>query len=290
MPIKTGVACRKAKCRLRARSCDIMAAAVAYMRKERPVSDMLSDIKPLIAGNWKMNGLVGSLSEVEALAAALASEPCAAEVLICPPFTLIDRLAHRLAGSAIQLGGQDCHANPSGAHTGDTSAAMLQDLGTTYVIVGHSERRTDHRETNAMVAAKAQAAQQAGLIPIICIGETLAEREAGQVMSVVLGQLRDSTAGLANPSYVIAYEPVWAIGTGKTPTVADVAEVHLAIRDTLMAIDAAAGATVRILYGGSVKPGNAVELLSVPHVNGALVGGASLKSADFLPIIRAARP
>jgi triosephosphate isomerase (TIM) len=247
----------------------------------------MSDIRPLVAGNWKMNGLVASLPEVDALATSLASETVRADVLICPPFTLVDRLVSRLAGTSIRIGGQDCHANPAGAHTGDTSAAMLKDLGASYVIVGHSERRTDHGETSSMVAAKAQAAQAAGLTPIICIGETFAEREAGQVMAVVLGQLQASTAGLATPDFVIAYEPVWAIGTGKTPTGADVAEVHLAIRTALMDITPVAGASIRILYGGSVKPGNATELLSIPHVNGALVGGASLKSADFLPIIRA---
>jgi triosephosphate isomerase len=248
----------------------------------------MREIQPLIAGNWKMNGILSSLAEVDRLAAALAAVPAKADILICPPFTLIDRLARLLAGSGIHLGGQDCHANPAGAHTGDTSAAMLKDLGAAYVIVGHSERRTDHGETSAMVAAKARAAQAAGLTPIICVGETLAERDAGQVMAVVLGQVRESTSGLAKPDYVIAYEPVWAIGTGRTPTAADVADVHLAIRTALMEITPEVGAGIRILYGGSVKPGNAAELLSIPHVNGALVGGASLTSADFLPIIQAA--
>jgi triosephosphate isomerase (TIM) len=249
----------------------------------------MSDIRPLVAGNWKMNGLADSLCEIELLIQSLTSEPAAADVLICPPFTLVDRLAQKTAGSVLKVGGQDCHAAESGAHTGDTSALMLKDMGSTYVIVGHSERRTDHGETSTIVAEKALQAHKCGLMPIICIGETLAERDAGRVLDIVLTQLKESISRVPAPEYVIAYEPVWAIGTGRTPTRADVADVHAAIRAALTAQDAAQGQTVRILYGGSVKPANAIELLSIPHVNGALVGGASLKAADFLPIIRAAR-
>ncbi len=247
----------------------------------------MSTIKSLIAGNWKMNGLAASLAEADKLAASLAETPARADVLLCPPFTLVDRLAQRMAGSAVQVGGQDCHAHEQGAHTGDISARMLHDLGARFVIVGHSERRADHGETSAAVAAKAQAAHMAGLTPIICIGETEAERDAGRVLDVVLGQVRESMSLVPAPDFLVAYEPVWAIGTGRTPTIGDVAEVHGAIRQALIQRDAAAGATVRILYGGSVKPSNASELLAVPHVGGALVGGASLKADDFLGIIRA---
>jgi triosephosphate isomerase (TIM) len=242
---------------------------------------------PLIAGNWKMNGLQAGLTEAASVAETLAKAPGKAEVLICPPFTLVDRLAQMLAGSSVAVGGQDCHADKDGAHTGDISAAMLKDLGAKYVIVGHSERRADHGETSAIVADKAYAALKADLTPIICIGETLAEREAGRVLDVVLGQLIASVARIPAPNYVVAYEPVWAIGTGKTPTAADVAEVHNAIRKALIEHEASPGQKVRILYGGSVKPSNAAELLSVPNVNGALVGGASLKASDFLGIIAA---
>lgn len=248
----------------------------------------MSNIRPLVAGNWKMNGLAGSLAEAGALAAALAADPAAADVLICPPFTLVDRLARQVHGSAILVGGQDCHARASGAHTGDISAAMLKDLGASHVIVGHSERRADHGETSAMVADKALAAHGAGLTPIICIGETEAERDAGRVLDVVIGQLRESAASVPVSACVIAYEPVWAIGTGRTPTAADVADVHAAIRAALIKMDAVDGARVRILYGGSVKPSNAAALLGIANVNGALVGGASLKADDFLPIIRSA--
>ncbi len=236
-----------------------------------------------------MNGLAASLAEAEKLAAALQASPDHANVLLCPPFTLVDRLARQVLGTAIQVGGQDCHTQTSGAHTGDISAAMLKDLGASHVIVGHSERRADHGETSAIVADKALAAHNAGLTPIICIGETEAERDAGRVLDVVLGQLRESVAKVSAPNFVIAYEPVWAIGTGRTPTSADVAEVHAAIHAALIAIDAAGGANVAILYGGSVKPSNAAELLAIANVNGALVGGASLKADDFLPIIYAAK-
>jgi triosephosphate isomerase len=234
---------------------------------------MGTDVK-LIAGNWKMNGLKASLSELDALIAAPAPEGC--DLLICPPATLVAAFAARAAGTHVRIGGQDCHWQVSGAHTGDISAEMLADAGASHIIVGHSERRTDHAETDAVVKAKAQAVARAGLTPILCIGETLAQREAGETLAVIRRQLAGSVPeGLA--TLVIAYEPVWAIGTGLTPTVAQVAEVHAAIR-------AVVGAGVPILYGGSVKPSNAAELLAVPHVDGALVGGASLKAADFLGI------
>jgi triosephosphate isomerase (TIM) len=245
-------------------------------------------LRPLIAGNWKMNGLAAALVEIEALKAGLTAQPTQAEVLICPPATLLARMADVASGPDIKTGGQDCHSNDTGAHTGDISAAMLKDAGAAYVIVGHSERRADHGESSALVADKALAAHKAGLTPIICIGETLAEREAGRVLEVVLGQLQASIAKVSAPNFVIAYEPVWAIGTGKTPTVADVTQVHDAIRAALIAQQAIHGHAVRILYGGSVKPSNAAELLGITNVNGALVGGASLKATDFLSIIAAA--
>ncbi len=244
--------------------------------------------KSLIAGNWKMNGLGGALAEADAMAADLAAQPAACDVLICPPFTLIDRLAATLADSAIAVGAQDCHAKASGAHTGDISVAMLADAGAHAVIVGHSERRADHGETSPDVRAKADAVIAGGLTAIICIGETEAQRDAGQTLTVVLGQLAESIPDNGHAAnMIIAYEPVWAIGTGRTPTTLDVATVHAAIRDALIQ-RLGDGLEVRILYGGSVKPDNAAELLALPNVNGALVGGASLKAKDFLGIIRAA--
>ncbi len=245
-------------------------------------------MRPLIAGNWKMNGLADSLHEVALLVADIATKPVSSDVLLCPAFTLIDRAVAATKGSALLIGGQDCHSEASGAHTGDISAAMLADLGAKAVIVGHSERRQNHGELSALVAAKAKAAYLNGLTPIICIGETEAERDAGRVLDVVLAQLRESIALIPAPNYVIAYEPVWAIGTGRTPTSKDVADVHAAIKSALTEYEAEPGRNVRILYGGSVKPDNAAELLSLPNVNGALVGGASLKATDFLKIIRAA--
>ena len=228
----------------------------------------------LIAGNWKMNGLAASIAELDAVLAA--GRPEGVELLLCPPATLVAAFAAKANGGPVGIGGQDCHPNPCGAHTGDISAEMLADAGAAYVIVGHSERRADHGETNDMVNAKAQAAQRAGLTPIVCVGETLDERDAGETLAVIAAQLKGSVpAGIAG--LVIAYEPVWAIGTGRTPTTEQVAEVHAAI-----AAQSAPG--TRILYGGSVKPANAAELLNVPHVHGALVGGASLKAADFLAI------
>ncbi|NBN64114.1 triose-phosphate isomerase [Pannonibacter tanglangensis] len=248
-------------------------------------------IRPLVAGNWKMNGLEASRAEFKALAAALYPQLAQkVDVMICPPATLLSRLAGDAAGTRIALGGQDCHAAVSGAHTGDVSAEMLKDAGATAVIVGHSERRADHGESDAVVRAKAQAAWRAGLVAIICIGETEAERKAGKTLAVVAGQLDGSVPdGATAANTVIAYEPVWAIGTGLTPTAADVAEVHAALRARLAARLGGEGAAMRLLYGGSVKPANAAELMAVPHVNGALVGGASLKAADFLGIIAAYR-
>ena len=249
---------------------------------------MTPDVRPLVAGNWKMNGLTASLAEIEAMRkAADAGEAGAAELAVCPPFTLIAAAAGKLKGGTVTWGGQDCSPHASGAFTGDTSAAMLKDLGATYAIVGHSERRTIHKETDAEVLAKAEAAIKAGLTAIVCVGETRAEREAGDAIAVVSRQVRGSLP--AAGSVVVAYEPVWAIGTGLTPTPANVAEVHKAIRGLLGELYGAAGAKVRILYGGSVKPANAKELLGIANVDGALVGGASLKAADFLAIAAAYR-
>jgi triosephosphate isomerase len=245
-----------------------------------------SAIRPLVAGNWKMNGLTASLAEAEAMAKGLGAE--ATDVLICPPATLVAKLAGALKGSRIAVGGQDCHAKASGAHTGDISAEMLKDAGASAVIVGHSERRTDHGEGDATVRAKAEAAHRAGLIAIVCVGETAAERQAGQTLAVVTRQLAGSLPEACRATdTIVAYEPVWAIGTGRTPTAADVAEVHGAIRTALAARFPSEGKAMRILYGGSVKASNAKELMAVANVNGALVGGASLKAADFLGIIAA---
>lgn len=243
-------------------------------------------LRKLVAGNWKMNGDRAQLAELDAImAAANASDQV--DVAICPPFTLIAPAAERQPELAI--GAQDCHAAPSGAHTGGVSAAMLREAGAKLTIVGHSERRTDNYETDAEVRAKAEAAIGAGLIAIVCVGETEVERDAGHALLVVEGQLDGSVppAG-SGETLVIAYEPVWAIGTGRTPSVADVAQMHGAIRARLVSLLGGEGEKVRILYGGSVKPSNAAELMNVPDVDGALVGGASLKAADFVPIIEAA--
>lgn len=246
-------------------------------------------IKPLLAGNWKMNGLRTSQAEFHKMKAGLTDTLAdSANVMICPPATLIPALADIAAGSAILVGGQDCHGEKSGAHTGDISAEMLKDAGATAVIVGHSERRTDHGEGDGVVNAKAQAAWRAGLVAIVCVGETEAERKAGQAVSIVQGQLNNSVPdGATAENTVIAYEPVWAIGTGLTPTAQDVEEMHKAMRDNLVSRFANAGAAMRLLYGGSVKPANAAELMAVSNVNGALVGGASLKAEDFLGILDA---
>lgn len=236
-----------------------------------------------------MNGHKGSVSELEALKDRLEGSSPACDVMICPPATLVMTLADAAAGSAIQIGGQDCHSAVSGAHTGDVSAAMLKDAGASAVIVGHSERRADHGETSDMVKTKAQAAIDAGLVAIVCLGETLAEREAGDTLSVVHAQLNGSLPDVATgDTTIIAYEPVWAIGSGLTPTADQVAEVHQALRAGLSALTSAEEAhRIRILYGGSVKPSNAVDLMAIDNVDGALVGGASLKADDFAGIIAA---
>lgn len=239
------------------------------------------DIVPLVAGNWKMNGLAVSEGELTKIVNGTAG--LNADLMVCPPATLIADFAAAARGSAVMIGGQDCHAEPSGAHTGDIAAEMLKDAGAVAVIVGHSERRIDHHETDVQVRAKALAAHRAGLTAIVCIGEQRAEREGGQTLAVIGRQLDGSLPDRAS-ALVVAYEPVWAIGTGLTPTPADVAEAHGFIRNKLTARFGAEGAGVRILYGGSVKPSNAQELLTIANVNGALVGGASLKAADFLAI------
>jgi triosephosphate isomerase len=244
--------------------------------------------RSLIAGNWKMNGLsADGWALADEIVRRAPAHPAGAELLICPPATLIGLVAEALADSPVRLGAQDCHPENAGAHTGDIAAPMLADLGCRYVIVGHSERRTDHGETSALVAAKAKAAQRAGLAAIVCVGETWAEREAGRTADVVAGQVRESVpAGSTAANLVLAYEPVWAIGSGRTPTADQVEEVHKLIRRELMP-RAAEPAEVRILYGGSVKPVNARDLLAIQDVNGALVGGASLKADDFMAIAAA---
>ncbi|TLP49049.1 triose-phosphate isomerase [Cohaesibacter sp. CAU 1516] len=246
-------------------------------------------IKPLVAGNWKMNGLKASAPELEALIAGFDAELAAkADTMICPPFTLVAAFAEKAADSAVAIGAQDCHFNVSGAHTGDISAQMLADAGADAVIVGHSERRADHGETNDVVKSKAEAVWAQDLVAIICVGETEAERKGGETLEVVGSQLAGSIpAGATAANTVIAYEPVWAIGTGLTPTAEDVAEVHAFMRKQLVEALGEDGASMRLLYGGSVKASNAVELMGVDNVNGALVGGASLKAADFLGILAA---
>jgi triosephosphate isomerase len=240
---------------------------------------------PLIAGNWKMNGLEAALGEARAVAEGLGASK--GRVAICPPATLVHRLAAAVAGTPVLVGGQDCHAKASGAHTGDVAAEMLADAGASLVILGHSERRADHGETDAIVADKVRAALRTGLEPIVCVGETLAEREAGKALSIVEGQIRASLPPeLAGKAFCVAYEPVWAIGTGLTPTTPQIEEIHRAIRAVLNEMFGEAGARSPILYGGSVKPANAAEILHAAEVGGALVGGASLKAEDFLGIIR----
>ena len=242
---------------------------------------------PLIAGNWKMNGLAAALAEAQAVAAGIGDT--AARVAICPPATLIARMAVALKGSKVLVGGQDSHLEASGAFTGDISAEMLADAGATLVILGHSERRAGHGETDAVIAAKVRAALRADLEPVVCVGETLDQREAGQALAVVTGQVRGSLpAELAGSAFAVAYEPVWAIGTGLTPTTPEIEETHRAIRTALREMFGDAGERVPILYGGSVKPSNAAEILHADEVGGALVGGASLKAGDFLAIVQAA--
>jgi triosephosphate isomerase len=245
---------------------------------------------PLIAGNWKMNGLAADgVALAAGVAARLKSAPdLKAEVLVCPPFTLIAAVAAAVGGSGLAVGGQDCHAKVSGAHTGDISPAMLKDAGASYVILGHSERRTDHGETDAGVKAKAEAAHAAGLKAIVCIGETLAQRDAGQTLEVNRSQLRGSLpAGADAGNTVIAYEPVWAIGTGRVATPEQAQEVHAAIRAELaLLVGAGQAEGMRILYGGSMKPDNAAQLIALPDVDGGLIGGASLKVDDFWAVAK----
>jgi triosephosphate isomerase (TIM) len=240
----------------------------------------------LIVGNWKMNGLSDSVEQAKIIAQSAGSKN---QVVICPPATLIAPMVAAVKGSVVQIGGQDCHVNTSGAHTGDIAASMIADAGATFVIVGHSERRTDHHETSDLVRAKAKAANDAGLKAIICVGESEAQRDAGNALPIVIEQILASIPSDADPSKLcIAYEPVWAIGTGRTPSLSDVEAMHDAIRTTLHnRFGAQAGADMAILYGGSVNPKNCAELMGVKHVDGALVGGASLKAESFLAIVDA---
>ena len=248
--------------------------------------------RKLIAGNWKMNGLkADGLALAKGVAEKLKSEPgVACDLLVCPPFTLVALVADAVAGSTLAVGGQDCHAKTSGAHTGDTSPVMLKDAGATYVILGHSERRTDHAETDAGVKAKAEAAHAAGLKAIVCIGETLAQRDAGQTLAVNKSQLKGSwPVGGTADNTVIAYEPVWAIGTGRNATPAQAQEVHHFIRTRLAGRSPSVAARVRVLYGGSVKPDNIAALMAQPDVDGGLVGGASLSAESFIKIVQQGR-
>jgi triosephosphate isomerase len=237
--------------------------------------------RPLVAGNWKMNGLRSSVGELQKIIAGAKALP-KVELMVCPPATLVAQFAAAAAGSGVAIGGQDCHAQKSGAFTGDISAEMFKDAGAVAVIVGHSERRQYHGETDATVRAKAAAAQRAGLLPIICVGETREQRQAGETSAVVAGQVDGSVPDIVD--FAVAYEPVWAIGSGETPQPKDVADVHRLIRDRLRVRHGEEADRVRILYGGSVTPANARELLAVDNVDGALVGGASLKADDFLAI------
>jgi triosephosphate isomerase len=249
---------------------------------------MASARRPLIAGNWKMNGLKASAGELDKVIEGARQLAGRADLMVCPPATLIATFAARAQGTPVTIGAQDCHPEAAGAFTGDVSAEMLKDAGAQAVIVGHSERRTLHCETDETVRAKAMAAWRAGLTAIICIGETRAEREAGNTLAVLGRQLAGSLPARADiADLMIAYEPVWAIGTGLTPSAADVAEAHAFIRQNLVARDRAGGEAARILYGGSVKPANAKELMHVANVDGALVGGASLKAEEFLGIAQA---
>lgn len=243
-------------------------------------------MRKLAAGNWKMNGVTAAVGEIAVLAAAHPAPAC--DVLICPPATLIAQMAQAARDTPVMVGGQDCHPKTSGAHTGDISAAMLRDAGATHVILGHSERRTDHLEPDELVQAKATAAQAAGLTAIICIGETEAQRDAGDTLPVLAAQL-DGSVPATGPArqLVIAYEPIWAIGTGRTPSLDEIAQVHAFLRDRLTARIGEAAVDVPLLYGGSVKPDNAAGIFALPNVDGALVGGASLKAADFGAIVAA---
>ena len=248
---------------------------------------MAEPSRKLIAGNWKMNGVGAALDEARQVARTLDEQGCDVRVALCPPATLIHRMAEALSGSCVEVGAQDCHMEAAGAYTGDLGAEMLHDAGARLVILGHSERRSAYREDDALVAGKVQAALRAGLEPIVCVGETLEQRKAGRHLDVVEGQLAGSLPdALAGKSFAVAYEPVWAIGTGLTPSTAEIAEMHGVIRRALNARFGEGGTP--ILYGGSVKGSNAAEILAVAEVGGALVGGASLAASDFLPIIRAA--
>ena len=243
-------------------------------------------MRKLAAGNWKMNGINASLSEVAALLKAQPAPAC--DMLLCPPAPLLSRMADVAADTQLRLGGQDCHVEASGAFTGDISAAMLADAGATHVILGHSERRAGHGETDALVLAKAEAALAAGLVAIICVGETERQRDTGATLDVIGAQLLGSLPKAASSeNTVIAYEPVWAIGTGRTPTLPEIADVHLFLRARLTSRLGADALEVRLLYGGSVKPSNATEIFALTNVDGALVGGASLKAADFGAIVAA---
>ena len=249
---------------------------------------MTDAIRPLIAGNWKMNGLKASMAEFEAMLAGASGVAAKADLLVCPPATLIAAFAEKARGSkTLAVGAQDCHVKASGANTGDLSAEMLADAGASAIIVGHSERRADHNETDVLVRQKAEAVWRAGLTAIVCIGETQHQRDAGQTLDICREQLNVSLPDKARAdNLVVAYEPVWAIGTGLTPTTGDVEQIHEFIRELLTARFSSEGTRIRILYGGSVKPSNAGELMAIANVNGALVGGASLKAADFLAIAR----
>ncbi|MEM1150162.1 MAG: triose-phosphate isomerase [Pseudomonadota bacterium] len=248
--------------------------------------------RTLIAGNWKMNGLRANLSEVDAIVGALAGAHQDADIALCGPATLIAQMAERAHGSRLQIGGQTCHHAENGAHTGDISAPMIRDAGATYVIVGHSERREAHAERSTYVQEQAYAALDAGLIPIICIGENYNERQRGETDRVNERVLRKSmpypTDGREIVDFVVAYEPKWAIGTGQTPTMEEIESAHGHIRDILVENQGGNGGEIQILYGGSMKPGNARDILAIENVNGGLIGGASLKADDFLAIYAAA--
>jgi len=244
--------------------------------------------RPLVAGNWKMNGLTASIGELTRIIAG-APDVAKTDLMVCPPATLLMSFAAAAKGTPVLIGGQDCHALAAGAYTGDISAEMLKDAGASAVIVGHSERRQYHGETDRDVADKARAAWRAGLSAIICVGETEAERNAGRALDIVASQIRGSVPDDADgATTAVAYEPIWAIGTGRTPTNAEIVQMHAHIRAELAALLGVKGRDVRVLYGGSVKPGNAGEILALSEVGGALVGGASLKAKDFLEIVRAA--
>jgi len=246
---------------------------------------MTNTIRPLIAGNWKMNGLKSAMAEFEAMLAGASDVAGKADLLVCPPATLIPAFAEKARGKALMVGAQDCHPKPSGAHTGDLAAEMLADAGAGAIIVGHSERRADHGESDVLVRQKAEAVWRAGLLAIVCIGETQQQRDSGQTLDICRSQLTVSVPDQARAdNLVVAYEPVWAIGTGLTPTAGDVEQIHRFIRDLLTSRFHGEGTGMRILYGGSVKPANARELMAVANVNGALIGGASLKASDFLAI------